>query len=178
MAQAGKVYPYATFQDFGRQAGDVAIKTLPPRKLHLLNEGAAVGVLALPWEGLELISSLVERIGDELHWKIERPGDPDDYILIRGGPVAIDPPSWPGPSNVNFIGEREYWYHGTMYGRGAVSRSSTSAFTLFPTSWCGATGNWQSLVNPSQFQRMGDNIRIGSASWTDQPDYQPYRTRP
>lgn len=148
----------------------------PPRKWrYRASTGGTLGTLAAPWQDLEIISTLPteEEDGQELWWQFDHPSVDDNFIRVRWHLFeATTTGSTPVRVNILF----EFWHEGTKYGI-----FNSGDFTDPP--FLGADRlqsqniGWSSLVNPTLFQQINTSFYY-AARWTDDPDFQPYRTRP
>lgn len=147
----------------------------PPRKFRIVvGTGSSSGTLALPWDGLDLNSDLASYGGDPLNltWDVQHPTVPDNFVRI----VWWMEENVGGNPRYDVFVKTEFWFEGVNMGWLLCLQDNTPSFlgandTLFQQSF------WDNLVNATLFRRLSVTF-YNACRWGDDPDYQPYRTRP
>jgi len=150
----------------------------PPRKLSIDNAPMGQsGSVAIAWQDLVVVSSVGERwSGDEL-WTIytfEHPTDSSLTIVSRIRYKVSQPaPGFPAYSEYE-------WHTEAFSGATVVARNeiTTTLDLVFGGAQYGLTigPTWGYQPTPSLW--LSNSMRIGWASWPQQPEYHPYRYEP
>lgn len=186
MAHVGKRYPLmpgsANYWLFNVGGGSWTQGI--PRMWKMVNEGTAIGSLALKWAGLTVLSTVAEVASDHqrIKWRFDHPSDPAAFVTWE-----ITWEEW-ASSEVypfeNFRYRYHYFYHdtpGILAGWSNETQNSDDQWKNLtgPTLFDLNNVDWPALINPTLFRRMGTRTRWRSASWSEQEaDYHPYRYGP
>lgn len=175
---AGKHYPFCKRPDIAPDLLD-SFRFVLPRKI-VIRIPSAFGSLVTPWIGFDKLSNVYEVSPDEKHV---------DYFI--DGDIA-HPGQWqvrfgltpdPGPTGTQ-IQNQTYavWFRiaGLEVARIELvfNPGGWTWIPPAPTRFNVLTGSriWTHTVPNSQFREA--DFRAGSAPWSMQPEYMPYRTRP
>lgn len=180
MAQAGRLYPRATWQDLYPSETPNVQNGFPPRKIKA-PLGVGIGSLMAKWDNLTVFSEVCERMDDGVRYIFPHPTITTDnpYIelqyLLKLNPLTGNSYYWHYWC--------AYWEAGTRWGVNE-DENVVAWFQLwrFTTPINNFSGNpWKDHVDLAQFTRINFSfISVGFrvATWEEQPEFQPYRTRP
>lgn len=179
MARAGKLKPFAKFQDL-RATENFADQSYPPRmvKLTLWNN---IGSLVQKWNNGSFLSEPAERTDTGLKWTFRHPTVTTDdphinfYADLRVNPISNDSMFW--------FKSCDYWEAGTRWG--FIEDLNVVywdiSWSLFGSFYAFSGNAWKDHVDLAKFTRLttpptGPHFQY--ASWEENQPYQPYRTRP
>lgn len=150
----------------------------PTRKMQLVQVGALhTGTVAELWAGTTTISDVADYWPDDEHWTVFTFTNATDSLAtieVR----AILEEILPHPGFGEVYGWRivyEAYYDGNFLARRSVR-------TPLDTSWGNPHSDsqvgpsWLDVTSPSMWNQI--SFRVGAATWDQQPDFQPYHTRP
>lgn len=152
--------------------------TLMTRKARLRQRGGSNnGTVAEEWNDVECISEVAVRDADDARWPMylfTHPTNPDLTIEVTVELFEIDP--YPG-----FGDHYNYFFHWRAFEsttllakrdrHGTTEQGFTASGLAINTS-----GTWTDISDPIKW--VDALFTFNGARWEDQPEYQPYRTRP
>lgn len=176
---AGTIFPRATYMDYG-QRGPETYRT-PPRQLWFeCVDNNLIGDLAEAWAGISVLSTVCERYSEEkLRWIMYHP-TLVGYEIHQYWRIG---PSHPSGHSQQIHFDTEYWAEGLLQAsvsRGELLNQSNLWFipSTGPTYYIWLNSlNWTYKRTPARIFLMA-NYSVRVAMWGDDPNYQPYRTRP
>ena len=181
MAQAGRLYPRATFQDFRASLPQFAENQFMPRKIFVQFSNFLSGSLTDKWEGITAISDVCTRTDNGVMWKIPHPTVTTDDPHYRWWlDLRVNTPS--DVFGQSFAIYADYWEQGIRWGR-SNRYSPGPPFYVWPLSPpypLFSSGTWLDQIDPAKF--VGSNgfpyTNVRPATWAEQPEFRPYVTRP
>jgi len=178
MGRAGKHFPNNCRQDY-RDGLTVDEFNGPARNCWMTIGSNPQGALMAKWVGVSILSELYEQVGTQLHWRMPHPSitTDDPHFLIAWTVVF----NGAAPPNERYVVRLRFSYHeaGTEWGfynlvAGAWNfvLSSGGTVLFIPGTW--------TFTTFAQFRNGGSTTEqsIRRATWAENPDFHPYRTRP